>query len=96
MLNDSVPAECLVKVVHRRSREIRYEKTQSLPQATPEVVLRSAWQAQHQGTARPVAAPATITPRVDARFQGVPPEELQQGGEESRERCIARLVQAIM
>ena len=43
-------------------------------------------------TGRSVAEPVT-TPRDDVRLQGVPPDELR--GEEGREGCTARRVQAI-
>ena len=89
-------ADCLGKVVHRKSNDILNQKTQSLPQAIRKVILRSAWQAQQRSMERPVATPMTIEPRVDVRFQRVPPEEPQEVREDSRETCIARVVQAMM
>ena len=74
VVNDSVPLDCLIKVVRRKSRDIFYQKTKSMPQATPRVYLRSAWQAQHEGTERLVA---------DVRYQVLPPEEFQKGGRKS-------------
>ena len=49
ILNDSVPADCLVKVVRRKSHDILHHRTQSLPQA-PKVVLRRVWQVQQRST----------------------------------------------
>ena len=78
-----MPADCFVKVVSRKSHEILDQKTQSLPQATPKVILPSAWQAQQRSMERPVATPVTLEPRVHGRFPGVPPEETQEECEES-------------
>ena len=57
-------------------------------------VLQSGGQAQFQGTESLVAEPVTNEPRVTVRFQGVPQEDPEQGGEESRERFLAIIVQA--
>ena len=96
VLKDSVPADNLIKVDNRKSIETFYEKTQPLPQATPQVVLRSACQAQFQRTERLVAEPVTNEHRVDSRFQGVPLGDPQQGGGERRGRFLAGIVQAII
>ena len=79
VLNDEVPADCVVKVVIRRSRKIIFEKSPALPEATPMVVAKRAWQKQRQSTGKLVGGPVTMAPRVR-----VSPEGLQQEGEESR------------
>ena len=86
-----MPADCFVKVFNRKSHEILDEKTQPLPQATPKVILRSAWQAQQRSMERPVATPVTLEPRVHGRFPGVPPEETQEECEESRDILLQAL-----
>ena len=76
ILNHSVPADCLVKVVNRASRDILHENTSFLPQARFKVVHRKAWQAQQQGTRKHCRRPSYMCTSLD-----VPPEEFQRGGE---------------
>ena len=65
----SVPADCLEKVVNRKSHEKLNERTQLTATGASKRTLFEV-----------LGKHITQAPRVDMRFQGVTPQEPQQGG----------------
>ena len=96
ILDDSVPADSLEKVVHDRKGEVMYQKIRLSPRPPPKLILKGVWQVEQESIGRPVAEQVTIRPEADLRFQGVPDEEPQQDEENSRKQYIGSLVHAIM
>ena len=78
ILDDSVPVDCLEKVVHHETGAILYQKIRSSPRLPQKVTLKSVWQDQQESTGKPVADQVTIKPAIDLKFQGATPEEPQQ------------------
>ena len=95
ILDDSVPADCLEEVVHCRTGEILYQKIRLSPRPPPKVILKSVWQVEQESIGRRMADQVTVGLEVDLRYQGIPPEEPQQGEEHSRKQYIGKLVRAI-
>ena len=69
ILDTSVPADCLEKVVHTKTGEILHQRIHLSPRLPPTVILKSVWQVhhegqvQHKGSEKPVADQTTITPK---------------------------------
>ena len=62
------------------------------PLLPPKVILKSAWQVQHDGlaqrgdsTGEPVADEMTIEPKIDLRLRGFSRAEVEQEGEKESE-----------
>ena len=72
ILNDSMPADCLTKVV-LSNHEVLYHKKK--PQVAPRVILRPTLQIDQTGQGKPGAHMTTLVPRIDERYQGVPQAE---------------------
>ena len=96
ILDDSVPADSLEKVVHDRKGGVMYQKICLSLRPPPKLILKGVWQVEQESIGRPVADQVTIRPEVDLRFQGVPDEEPQQDEENSRKQYIGRFVHAIV
>ena len=54
VLNDSMPADCLLKMV-KRNHEILYHKTKPESQVTPDVVVRATWRQDQLSSEKPEA-----------------------------------------
>ena len=63
-----MPLDFVVKVVHRKNKEIIYQKTRVTPRSPSKVVLRSARAVQPPSPGTPVSEPFAIEPKVDLRF----------------------------
>ena len=89
ILENSVPADCLEKVVNNKTEEILYQKIRLLPRLPLKVILKSVWLASStRGHGE--------TLEIGLRFQGVPHEESQQDQENSRRQHFGTLVHAMM
>ena len=84
ILNDSVPADWLVKVVNCKSHEIFIKRLNHCHRQHQRSFFEVPVKTQRHSAGRLVAEPMTFERGVDMRFQGVPPEELLKGGEEGR------------
>ena len=49
IFDNSVPADCLEKVVHLKTGEILEQKIRLSPRLQPKVILKCVWQGQHEG-----------------------------------------------
>ena len=96
ILHNSVPADCLEKVVHTQTEEILHQKIHLSPRLPPKIILESAWQLQYEGHAqrgdRTVANEMTIGPKIDFWIQGISHAEVEQDDEKIRKQDIARLL----
>ena len=90
ILDNSVPADCLAKVVHYKTREILHQQIHLSPHPPPKVSLKSVWQVQHESTGKLVADQVTTIP--DENFM----ISTQQGEEGSRKQYIGKHVHVIM
>ena len=108
ILNDSTPADCLLKVV-KRNHEKLYQRTQPESQVTPQVVLRASWRQDQLSSEKPEAccsssdhlSPVKLgattvawVPRVDTRSQRVPHAESDE--EEHWKKLISGVVRAML
>ena len=59
VLDDSVPADCLEKVVNHKTGEILSSRP------PPKVTLKHVWQVKHESTGKLVAHQVTIIPEAD-------------------------------
>ena len=78
ILDNSVPADGLAKVVHTNTEEILYQNIHLSPRLPPKVILRTAWQVQHEGhaqredsTGELLADETTIEPKINYRIHGI-------------------------
>ena len=72
-----MPADSLEKVVNTKVEEILNQKA-SLPRPPPKIILKDAWQVQHEdyhqrgnSTGKPVADEGKVKPETDFRIQGI-------------------------
>ena len=100
ILDNSVPADCLQKVVHTKSEEVRYRKihlsSRPPPKSYPPECLasstrraRSTWR---QYRRKLVADEMTIEPKIDFRILGFLRAEAEQGEGKGRKELIGSLV----
>ena len=52
ILENSVPADCVEKVVNNMTEEILCQKIRLLPRLPLKVILKSVWQVQREGTGK--------------------------------------------
>ena len=85
LLRDSVPANCLEKVVNAETEEIQYFEVSLSPRPPPKICLKDAWQVPredyHQrgtSTGRLVADEGKTEPKIDVRNQGIPHAAVEQ------------------
>ena len=85
-----------------KTEEILYQKTHSSPRLPPKVILKNAWQVQHEdhhqrGTSagQLAADKVKMERKIDFRIQGVSHAAVEQE-EDSRTRLIRRLVHQVM
>ena len=90
----------LEKVVNTKTEEILYQKTLSSLRVPPKVILRNAWQVQHEdhhqrgtSTGQPFADEEKVEPKIDSRIQGMSHAAEQEEG--SRRRLIKKLVHQV-
>ena len=79
ILHESVPDVCLEQVVNTKTEEILYQEASLSPHPPPRIILKGAWQVQHEdynqrGTSvgRLVAVEGEVEPKIDFRIQGIP------------------------
>ena len=65
ILDDSVPAHCLQKVVNHKTGDILYQKIRLSSRPPPKVTLKSAWQVRYESTGKSVADQVTTRPEVE-------------------------------
>ena len=108
-INDSMPADCLVQVIERGTREAPYQKPQPESQNTPKDVWRANWQREwisigepnESGSStdkisaeKPDATSLTLVPTVNTRTPGVSQNQTNQ--QDDRQKLISTLVRTIL
>ena len=97
VLDNSVPADCLEKVVRSNTEEIRCQKIHfSLPLPRNNLSSRAPGISKAKFNTRavpgePVADEMKIEPKIDFRIQGLSCAEVEQDEEKSRKQFIERL-----
>ena len=95
ILDNSVPADCLEKVVDVKTEEIQYQKIHLSPRLPRRIVVKSAWQVQKEGQVQHEGSTGEPA-EIDFRIQGISRAEVEQDEEKSRKHYLGRLVSAIM
>ena len=89
ILNDSMPADCLMTMANRDHENLRPMNTQESP-VTPKVVLRARWQTHPISTEKPLATPMTLEPRIDNQYQGMLQAEIDEGSRKNRSESLSK------
>ena len=84
----------LKKWCEPKTEEILYQKASLSPRPPPKIILKDAWQVQHENyhqrgtnTGRPVADEGKMEPNIDFRIQGIPHPAVEPE-EDDRTRLI--------
>ena len=94
ILNDSMPANYLIKMVKRQHHELLHHRTQPESPVTPKVILQPNRHKDQLHTGKLGGNPMTLVLRINVRYLEVHQAETDQ--EEDGEKWISNIERAIL